>query len=154
MGAFAAARAARRERLRGRAGSASRPACPSPWPGARPPGAARHGPREAARAVPAVLGEIEARVLQAKSLDVQTGTIGVKPLDLELATALRRALIGWGLEGSERGGKGFCKCGVRGVGGAVPPSRIPSVCRASKLPHPERSKDKLPLPPQNNHLVT
>lgn len=70
---------------------------------ARPPGGCQSG-------IPGVLGELEARVLQAKSLDVQMGTIGVKPLDLELATSLRRALIGWGLEGSgRRGGKGFRK---------------------------------------------
>lgn len=34
------------------------------------------------------MNEIEARVLRAKSLDVQTGTIGVKQLDLKLAAAV------------------------------------------------------------------
>lgn len=33
------------------------------------------------------MSKIDARVLQAKSFDVQTGTIGVKQLDLVLAAA-------------------------------------------------------------------
>lgn len=42
---------------------------------------------------------MEAGVLQAKSLDVQTGTIGVKQLGLRPATVEWKALIWWGWGG-------------------------------------------------------
>lgn len=51
------------------------------------------------------MNEVEARVLQAKSLDVQTGTIGVKQLDLKLKTALCKALGEVGKGGWEGGAK-------------------------------------------------
>lgn len=43
--------------------------------------------------------------------------------------------------------------GVRRVGGAIPASRIPLYAEQAN-PHLKRSKEKLPLPIQHNHLVT
>lgn len=97
------------------------------------------------------MSEIKARVLQAKSLDVQTGTIGVKQLDLELATAGRGALIWWGLGGGAK------VSASKGCVGWVVQSQLLEFLLYGEQANshtPKMSKDKLRLPLQNNLSVT
>lgn len=118
-GAFKPPGAARRERLSGKS------ACPRPRrAGPSAPGAChaadldRTSPRWPLQAAPWGLSDIQAGVLQAKSLDIQTGTIGVKPQAPEPGTApLSRALI-WGWWGLGKAKVSESE-GCVGVGGAI-----------------------------------